>query len=85
MKPVHPGILIRENIEGLRSKGKDVTIEDVANALVELPQGPRQGDVLRFLDQRLQAFAALHDQIIVEPDLAVSRLRLGQRHEHDRP
>ena len=33
MKPVHPGVLIRENIEGLRSEGKDVTIEDVANAL----------------------------------------------------
>jgi antitoxin HigA-1 len=33
MKPAHPGVLIRENIEGLRSEGKGVTIEDVANAL----------------------------------------------------
>lgn len=33
MKPVHSGILIRENIEGLRSEGKNITIEDVSNAL----------------------------------------------------
>ena len=33
MKPAHPGMLIRENIEGLRAKGKNITIEEVANAL----------------------------------------------------
>ena len=33
MKPAHPGTLIRENIEGLRAEGKNITIEEVANAL----------------------------------------------------
>lgn len=33
MKPTHPGTLIRENIEGLRAAGKNITIEEVANAL----------------------------------------------------
>lgn len=33
MKPAHPGTLIRENIEELRTVGKDITIEEVANAL----------------------------------------------------
>lgn len=32
MKPAHPGTLIRENIEELRTVGKDITIEEVANA-----------------------------------------------------
>ena len=33
MKPAHAGVLIRENIEGLRSEGKATTTEQVANAL----------------------------------------------------
>ena len=33
MKPAHPGTLIRENIEGIRAEGKNITIEEVANAL----------------------------------------------------